>query len=383
MLKKLSILFAVVFVFSLTACKGTKTYSTEDYVNIEISGLNGNGTAHIGIDRDFYDMVDDDLFDGEATDIELAQVEIIVYESVDFSTESKTEGLSNGDEIVVTLEADNDRLKELGIKFDQKKYVYKVEGLKDPVELDVWTNVEITYSGISPNGWAEIKYNGDNEFIKNNVVYYTDSYNLENGSSFTVEARCSDKKLEENLYIITEKTKEFTVSGLAEYIKNYKKFDMSEIDNKLKSKAEYVVNNSSYATDPFVFSAKLVPGGGVTEEWKVQSIDLQPERTILFYNESQSDNIYAIFWNMNITAEKTYSSQNRDGYALNDVENFDIYILTYTSGIVEENGKINSENLQIYSEAYGNSLFGNYIGMSLDEIVNDFSKKYQGYEITE
>ena len=80
MLKKLSILFAVVFVFSLTACKGTKTYSTEDYVNIEISGLNGNGTAHIGIDRDFYDMVDDDLFDGEATDIELAQVEIIVYE---------------------------------------------------------------------------------------------------------------------------------------------------------------------------------------------------------------------------------------------------------------------------------------------------------------
>jgi hypothetical protein len=136
---------------------------------------------------------------------------------------------------------------------------------------------------------------------------------------------------------------------------------MSEIDNKLKSKAEYVVNNSSYATDPFVFSAKLVPGGGVTEKWKVQSIDLQPERTILFYNESQSDNIYAIFWNMNITAEKIYSSQNRDGYALNDVENFDIYILTYTSGIVEENRKINSENLQIYSEAYGNSLFGNYI----------------------
>ena len=84
-----------------------------------------------------------------------------------------------------------------------------------------------------------------------------------------------------------------------------------------------------------------------------------------------------------LTAEKTYSSQNRDGYALNDVENFDIYILTYTSGIVEENRKINSENLQIYSEAYGNSLFGNYIGMSLDEIVNDFSKKYQGYEITE
>ena len=126
MLKKLSILFAVVFVFSLTACKGTKTYSTEDYVNIEMSGLNGNATAHIGIDRDFYDMVDDDLFDGEATDIELAQVEIIVYESVDFSTESKTEGLSNGDEIVVTLEADNDRLKELGIKFDQKKYVLMI-----------------------------------------------------------------------------------------------------------------------------------------------------------------------------------------------------------------------------------------------------------------
>ncbi len=384
MLKKLSLfLSAVILIIALTACKGTKTYSTDDYVNIEISGLNGNGTAKIGIDRDFYAMVDEDLFDGNATDIELAQMEIIVYECVDFSTESKTDGLSNGDEIVVTLEADNERLKEFGIKFDQKKYTYKIEGLKDPIELDVWNGVEIIYSGISPNGSVKIEYTGDNEFIKNNVGYYTSAYNLKNGDTITVEAKCSEQKLEENLYIMTEKTKDFMVAGLAEHIKDYKKFDMSEIDENLRIKADYFTDTTSYGSNRFSYSAKLVPGGGYNEQWEIKNIDLQPERTVLFYSEYENNNIYAIFWNMNITAKKTYSWNNSDGYALNDVEDFDIYIVTYTRGIVDQSGTLNTNDLKYYAEGYGNTIFGDYIGMNLDEIIEVFQKQYAGYDIVE
>ena len=149
MKKKISVFCALVCTLMLTAC-GAKTYTTDDYINVKVSGVNGKATASVAVDRDFYDLIDADLFDGEGTDLELAQMELVIYDSVEYSTEDTTDELSNADTITVVLTADNERLKEYGVKFDQKEYVYTVEGLQDPAELDVWSDLTVTYSGVAP-----------------------------------------------------------------------------------------------------------------------------------------------------------------------------------------------------------------------------------------
>lgn len=386
MKKKFSVFCALVCTLMLTACSSAKTYTTDDYVNVKVSGVNGKATASVSVDRDFYDVIDADLFDGEGTDLELAQMEIVIYDSVEFSTEDKTKKLSNGDTITVVLTADNERLEQYGVKFDQKEYVYTVEGLQDPVTLDVWSDLMVTYSGIAPYGQAEFVYTGSNEFIKENVRYYSSgAYGLSNGDTLTVEMNCPQQKLDENLYVVTEETKDFTVSGLAEYLADPKGFDMSEIDAVLKERAQAVADKSSYCEDSFTYSAKLVPGGNLSEKWTVQSIDLQPEKTVFLYSKDEN-NIYATFWNMNITAEKTYTDEwvsKPDGYALNEVATFDVYIVSYMTGILNDNGTLNTDSAQIGDEAYGNTIFGNYIGMSLDEIADEFIGGYSGYTVVE
>lgn len=386
MKKKLSVFCALVCTLMLTACSSAKTYTTDDYVNVKVSGVNGKATASVSVDRDFYDVIDADLFDGEGTDLELAQMEIVIYDSVEFSTEDKTKELSNGDTITVVLTADNERLEQYGVKFDQKEYVYTVEGLQDPVTLDVWSDLTVTYSGIAPYGQAEFVYTGSNEFIKENVRYYSSgAYGLSNGDTLTVEMNCSQQKLDENLYVVTEETKDFTVSGLAEYLADPKGFDMSEIDAVLKERAQAVADKSSYCEDSFTYSAKLVPGGNLSEKWTVQGIDLQPEKTVFLYSKDEN-NIYATFWNMNIAAEKTYTDKwvsKPDGYALNEVATFDVYIVSYMTGILNDNGTLNTDSAQIGDEAYGNTIFGNYIGMSLDEIADEFIDNYSGYTVVE
>ena len=386
MKKKLSVFCALVCTLMLTACSSAKTYTTDDYVNVKVLGVNGKATASVSVDRDFYDVIDADLFDGEGTDLELAQMEIVIYDSVEFSTEDKTKELSNGDTITVVLTADNERLEQYGVKFDQKEYVYTVEGLQDPVTLDVWSDLTVTYSGIAPYGQAEFVYTGSNEFIKENVRYYSSgAYGLSNGDTLTVEMNCPQQKLDENLYVVTEETKDFTVSGLAEYLADPKDFDMSEIDAVLKERAQAVADKSSYCEDAFTYSAKLVPGGNLSEKWTVQGIDLQPEKTVFLYSKDEN-NIYATFWNMNITAEKTYTDEwvsKPDGYALNEVATFDVYIVSYMTGILNDNGVLNTDSAQIGDEAYGNTIFGNYIGMSLDEIADEFIGNYSGYTVVE
>ena len=145
--KILFIITALCCMLIMSSCgKRTVTYSTEDYVSISVSGANGDGRASVsGGTKEFYKKINNDLFKGEATDLELAAMEIQIYDSVKYKLDGEKTGLSNGDKLKITMTADNERLENLGLKFKLDEYTYVVEGLEEPKELDIWDGVTITY----------------------------------------------------------------------------------------------------------------------------------------------------------------------------------------------------------------------------------------------
>lgn len=144
----------------------------------------------------------------------------------------KSEGLSNGDTVKVTIDCDEDYLKEHKIKLKSTEFEVEVKGLeKDVEELDFFKDYNVTFDGNDGSGYAKIDYDNKYYFVDYSYDYnQTSSYNgtLSNGDKFTVTAKIStttkksgDKswfKYDGKYYIVAnaEEEKEFEVSGLKE-----------------------------------------------------------------------------------------------------------------------------------------------------------------------
>ncbi len=75
------------------------------------------------------------------------------------------EDLSNGDEITVDIYYDNEIAKKQKIRFTGESIKQKVEDPSPILEIDPFENLTVSFSGISPAGYPEYKYNGDDEYI--------------------------------------------------------------------------------------------------------------------------------------------------------------------------------------------------------------------------
>lgn len=150
---------------------------------------------------------------------------------------SEERNLKNGDKIKITVEADEDSLKDELIKLTDIEFEVKVEGLLETEALDVWDGFNISFSGITGEGNAEYDYNNSKyPFVSYDIT--SSRYDLSNGDKVTVEAEIYNSQLETRMTKIDEDddeseyylvydgkaytvatqtaTKEFEVSGLTE-----------------------------------------------------------------------------------------------------------------------------------------------------------------------
>ncbi len=126
------VMVAMAVVLCMVAGCGTsggKKVNLDNYISVEFSGTDGEGTAHCGFD-DW--ALEDDLFGENMTDYEEMRAELIedcLYETVDYELD-RTGGLSNGDKVTVTVSYDRDVLDSFGYKVTgSKTLTFTVEGL--------------------------------------------------------------------------------------------------------------------------------------------------------------------------------------------------------------------------------------------------------------
>ena len=106
-----------------------------DYVTVDFSGENGEGTAYVSVDFDGLEL---EMVGGKEKIKELDQVEdlaklskyINAVSSISFNIDRNT-GLSNGEEVIVSVSYDASAAEAAGVVFgDQKSRTFAVNGLK-------------------------------------------------------------------------------------------------------------------------------------------------------------------------------------------------------------------------------------------------------------
>jgi hypothetical protein len=161
-----------------------------------------------------------------------------MFEAIDDSTASsyflsyvvngkfdKADNLSNGDVITYKWNCDDDYALEIyGMKLKYSDIEYKVKGLEEAETFDPFEGIEVSFSGIAPNGTAEIS--GTPVAAAAAELHYKaePSSNLSVGDKVTVSAYMyyvNDpiQYCAENYGMIpTATSKEYTVEGLDSYV---------------------------------------------------------------------------------------------------------------------------------------------------------------------
>ena len=152
--------------------------------------------------------------------------------------------LSNGDKVKVKFDISKDKFKDYGIVFKNTTVSKKVSGLKKIKKFDAFEDIELEYSGTSPEGYVYISGAPDG------LYYEADkTEELSNGDEITVKVLSYwDDEDEYTSYaqeygqIPEETEKTFTVEGLDKYINDLEE-DADAIEEIQKKAAEDLKDN--------------------------------------------------------------------------------------------------------------------------------------------
>ena len=229
----------------LVGC-GEATINPNDYLKVEFNGMDTIATADYEID--YEKMVTDNLKafgikskkDDHAIERAVKKLQKYLGGELD-----KTSSLSNGDEIV--FEWDDDDVEKLENKYKIKLKLsdktITVKDLEEAKKFDPFEYLDITYSGVGPDGQLSMDYD---KLPVDYISFYADkSYGLSNGDKVTVTFGYDEDDTKDECfrqgYVPEKFEKEFTVEGLQQYVTK-----ISEIEKKSYDKMD------KYAQDRFM-----------------------------------------------------------------------------------------------------------------------------------
>ena len=219
-------------VFLIIRINARPTINLNKYLTIETTGYNGYGKVSVMIDWNAIEAKygkklhlkgksakgKGNTASGETA---FSRIRDNVYINCD-----KYDHLSNGDKIAYTWEVKDSIFDDVKVKLKYKDGESKVSKLEELETFDAFADVVVTFEGFAPDGTASFTYNGN---VLNSGDFSCDkTTGLSNGDVIKITWDDSNiDSLAMNLgKVPASAEKEYTVSGLDEYVGTYA--DLSE-----------------------------------------------------------------------------------------------------------------------------------------------------------
>lgn len=235
---------ALVLVLLIVIALHKPTVNLNDYLKVTYGGYDGGGVAYTEIDwnsmkEDFENKIS--YKRGMAQTGGMTPIDIIM-EYTNANIEGKNEKLSNGDKMSYTWKVDKDAIAKLiKCKIKYSDGSKKVSGLKEMELFDPFKNLKVTFSGVEPNGEADIEYNGD--MLSEYDFTCDKTSGLKNGDKIKISLT------EDAGYYVDQYNKapsvlekEYKVKNLGKYLSKIKEVDTDGM-NSARAKAQKSISD--------------------------------------------------------------------------------------------------------------------------------------------
>lgn len=249
---------ALIVIIFIAVNAGT-TINLNKYLTIEANGYDGFGTARAIIDwTAIEEKYGDKLsFNSKAKNelggfLNLMTPMDVLKECINVKFE-KSDGLSNGDTIAWEWDIDEEFSNYMKCKVKHKDSSYSVSELEEVGKFNAFSDLEVVFSGVAPNGSVNFNYTGSE---LSEYYFSCDMMNgLRNGDVIKISIKGSDTDIAyyaQTLGMIPEVLEmDYEVKGLVENVETYADMPDDFID-KLKTEAEdsiYSYTASSYKSN--------------------------------------------------------------------------------------------------------------------------------------
>lgn len=176
--------------------KDDSKISFQKLYSVNIYGTEGEGYVKAEYNEEYGSKII--MNDGNKLTNEYIDIEI-----------SKENNLSNDDSFVVSI-LNVDELKAAGIIFDKTSVTYKVSGLKEDIDFDLFADFKIYID----DGQIVLDNSQCSNFVKDNVEFFIkgDSMSYKEGDMVVVSAYVDMNAAADNGYSISVKEKEYILS---------------------------------------------------------------------------------------------------------------------------------------------------------------------------
>lgn len=235
---------ALVLVLLIVIALHKPTVNLNDYLKVTYGGYDGGGVAYTEIDwnsmkEDFENKIS--YKRGMAQTGGMTPIDIIM-EYTNANIEGKNEKLSNGDKVSYNWKVDKDAIAKLiKCKIKYSDGSKKVSGLKEMELFDPFKNLKVTFSGVEPNGEADIEYNGD--MLSEYDFTCDKTSGLKNGDKIKISLT------EDAGYYVDQYNKapsvlekEYKVKNLGKYLSKIKEVDTDGM-NSARAKAQKSISD--------------------------------------------------------------------------------------------------------------------------------------------
>lgn len=143
----------------------------------------------------------------------------------------KSDNLSNGDKVTLTVSFDNPTNEKLDFELRGGKISYTVEGLADGLPFDPFSEdvISVAFTGATGSGEAIVGLVSDDDMYKGVTYSFANNYNLSNGDEVTLTAVFDQQYYASLGYTVPEQcSKSYTVSGLKNFFRPSDGLSVSE-----------------------------------------------------------------------------------------------------------------------------------------------------------
>ena len=204
----------------------------DKYVTLSFEGYDGYGKAMVQFDKDAYlkdykkkiklkksgNFLQDSLTQNYGAEELLYDFYIDGRWVIEGASDGK---LKNGDKVKFAWKLNQEELEEnFKLKLSSKGQELDVQGLKDVKLFDAFQNLDIKFTGISPDGSVEWKGTGDMDGSKGYYFTVEPSMDLKNGDKvkIKIEPKNPEALIQKYGMAPKEMEKEITVEGLPSYV---------------------------------------------------------------------------------------------------------------------------------------------------------------------
>ncbi len=247
-----------------------ETWELNEFYNVTFDGYNGNGTAAVALDPEKLDAaiehVKQDYRESFFHLLSVTDADYDAFKNSLTATLTRSDGLSNGDQVGVNFACDQDLAKKLKISVNCNSKTYTAEGLPDVTVLtpeDVFKDLSVTFDGISPDLTLTITNNSTDPFLSNMVFQPVEpKERYAAGDIITIRAHFSEEEALKQNYVVSvpseECTCDYTVTAERAYITSALLLPDSVVERAKNAGLDAFVNANEYGVRIFC-EAGLVP----------------------------------------------------------------------------------------------------------------------------